>query len=202
MTVIGVTGGIGAGKSSVSTILQGLGAIVIDADQISRGVVQPRKPAWIKIKQIFGDSILNEDGTLNRGKLAQIVFSSEEKKLELERIIHKEVVCEIEERLKTLKASSYDGIVVLDVPIPVKRGFLDIVDRVWVVFSDDEVRINRVMERSDISREDAENRIKSQLTQDKYKELAHEIIENNGSLKELDKKVKVLYKKLKQNVPE
>ncbi len=196
MMIIGVTGGIGAGKSSVSKILQDFGAIVIDADQISRSVVQPHKPAWMEIKKSFGDSVFNIDDTLDRSKLAKIVFSSEEKKLELERIIHKEVVNEIEENVKSLIASAYDGIVVLDVPIPVKRGFLDIVDRVWVVTSHDELRIKRVMERSGISREDAENRINSQLTQEEYKELAHEVIENNGSLGELKRKVKGLYESI------
>lgn len=199
MTIIGVTGGIGAGKSSVSMILRDLGAIVIDADHVSREVVKPHKPAWIEIRKTFGDNVFNDDGTLDRGKLAQIVFSSEEKKLELEGIIHKQVVFEIEKRLKSLKASGYNDTVVLDVPIPIKRGFLDIVDRVWVVFSRDEIRINRVVERSGISREDAEKRIKSQMTQEEYKELAHEVIENNGSLNELEEKVKALYDILLNN---
>lgn len=196
MTIIGVTGGIGAGKTSVSGILRDLGAVVLDADRISREVTQPGKPAWIEIKKTFGDGVFKEDGTLDRKKLARIVFSSEEKKLELERIIHKEVVAKIEETLKSLKDSGYDGVAVLDVPIPVERGFLDIVDRVWVVISDDETRIERVMKRSGISREDAEKRINSQLPQEEYKKLAHETIENNGSFDELKEKVTALYMSL------
>lgn len=193
--IIGVTGGIGAGKSSVSNILRSMGALVIDADKISRHVVEPNQVAWLKIKQAFGSDVFREDNTLDRKKLAGIVFVSKEKKLLLESIIHTEVVSIIKERIDSLQKQDYNGMIVLDVPIPVENGFLDTVDRVWVVVSDDELRIKRIINRGGISREDAENRIKSQLTQDEYKELAHDIIENNGSLDELREKVEALYAK-------
>jgi dephospho-CoA kinase len=196
MTIIGVTGGIGAGKSSVSGILKELGAVVLDADRISREAVEPFKPAWHEIRRTFGPEVFTDDGTLDREKLAGIVFSSKEKKLEIERIIHKEVIRNMEETIEALKASGYNGVVVLDVPIPVKRGFLDIVDRVWVVLSDDETRVERVMKRSGLSREDALIRINSQLTQEEYRKLAHDTIENNGSFDELKEKVTALYNKL------
>ncbi|HHY63823.1 MAG TPA: dephospho-CoA kinase [Clostridiaceae bacterium] len=196
MIVIGVTGGIGAGKTTVSGILKELGAVVLDADRISKEVTEPHKPAWAEIRKVFGPGVFKGDGTLDRQKLARIVFSSEEKKQELERIIHKEVISVIDETIRSMRASGFDGVLVLDVPIPVKRGFLDNVDRVWVVTSDDETRIRRVMERSGISREDAIKRINSQLTQDEYKKLAHETIENNGSPEELKEKVKTLYDSL------
>lgn len=196
MRIIGVTGGIGAGKSSVSAILGEFGAIVIDADLISRQVVEPNKSAWLKIREVFGNDIFQEDSTLDRKKLAEIIFVSEEKKRLIEKIIHKEVIAVIKEKLATMREYGYNGAVVLDVPIPVKHGFLDIADRVWVVVSDDETRISRVMLRSGISREDAENRLKSQLTQEEYKKLADDVIENNGSLEELKEKVKALYDSL------
>lgn len=199
MTIIGVTGGIGSGKTTVSEILRELGAVVINADKISREVVEPRKPAWEEIRKTFGPDVFNGDETLDRKKLARIVFSSVEKKLELERIIHKEVIAVIDEMLRYMKDSGFDGVVVLDVPIPVERGFLDTVDRVWVVTSDEEKRIRRVMERSGISREDAQKRIDSQLPQEEYKKLAHEVIENNGSLDELKEKVAALYNELVTN---
>lgn len=193
MRIIGVTGGIGAGKSSVSAILEELGAIVIDADLISKHVVEPGKPAWLKIKKNFGEGFFKKDYTLDRTKLADTVFASPGKKLLLEKIIHDEVIAVIKEKLATMQEYGYNGIVVLDVPIPVKEGFLDTVDSVWVVVCNDEIRINRVMARGGISRDDAENRIKSQLTQKKYKELAHEVIDNSGSLEALREKVKTLY---------
>jgi dephospho-CoA kinase len=193
MKIIGVTGGIGAGKSSVSAIMEELGAIVIDADLISKQVVEPGKPAWLEIKEAFGEDFIRGDKTLDRKKIAKEVFASKEKKLLLEKIIHREVIAVIKEKLATMQEYGYNGIVVLDVPIPVKEGFLDTVDRVWVVVSDDEIRLNRVMARGGISRDDAENRIKSQLTQEEYKALAHVVIENNGSIEELREKVQALY---------
>lgn len=193
MKIIGVTGGIGAGKSSVSAIMEELGAIVIDADLISKQVVEPGKPAWLEIKEAFGEDFIRGDKTLDRKKIAKEVFASKEKKLLLEKIIHREVIAVIKEKLATMQEYGYNGIVVMDVPIPVKEGFLDTVDRVWVVVSDDEIRLNRVMARGGISRDDAENRIKSQLTQEEYKALAHVVIENNGSIEELREKVQALY---------
>ena len=95
-----------------------------------------------------------------------------------------------------MREYGYKGTVVLDVPIPVKEGFLDAADKVWVVVSDDEIRIKRLMKRRNMSREDAEARMSSQLTQDEYKALAHEVIVNNGSKEELEKNVKELYNRL------
>jgi len=200
MLILGVTGGIGAGKSSVSAILKELGAIVLDADLISRQVAEPYKPAWLEIKKSFGDDFIRDDNTLDRKKLADEVFSSKEKRLLLERIIHKEVIAVIKEKLAALKENGYTGTVVLDVPIPVREGFLDTVDRVWVVVSDDEIRINRLMKRSNMSRQEAVARMSSQMTQDEYIALAHEVIENNGGREELEKKVMNLYKKLLEEI--
>jgi len=196
MLILGVTGGIGAGKSSVSAILKELGAIVLDADLISRQVVEPYKSAWLEIKKTFGDDFIRNDNTLDRKKLADEIFSSKEKRLLLEKIIHREVIAEIKEELAALRENGYTGTVVLDVPIPVREGFLDTVDRVWVVVSDDEIRINRLMKRSNMTRQEAKARMSSQLTQDEYMALAHEVIENNGSREELERKVTNLYEKL------
>jgi len=173
-----------------------LGAIVLDADLISRQVAEPYKPAWLEIKKTFGDDFIRDDNTLDRKKLAEEIFSSKEKRQILERIIHKEVIAVMKKQLAALKESGYTGTVVLDVPIPVREGFLDTVDRVWVVVSDDETRINRLMKRSNMSRQEAEARMSSQLTQDEYMALAHEVIENNGGREELEKKVINLYMKL------
>lgn len=199
MIIIGVTGGIGAGKSSISAILETLGARVLDADLISKQVVAPNTKAWLEIRKAFGKEVFKRDGTLDRKKLAIIVFTSEKKKRLLESIIHKEVVAIIRENIDTMREGGYKGTVVLDVPIPVEEGFLDTVDRVWVVVSDNEIRLNRIMIRGGISREDAENRIKSQHSQDEYKELAHDVIENNGSIEELRYKVEELYNNISKN---
>ena len=195
MRVIGITGGIGAGKSSVSAILEELGAIVIDADLIAKQVVEPDEPAWLEIKEVFGEDFIQDDNTLDRKKLAEEVFVSKDKKLLLEEIIHREVTAVIKGKLATMQEYGYNGLVVLDVPIPVKEGFLDIVDRVWVVVSNDETRINRLAKRSNMSREDAIARMLSQLTQEEYMALAHEVIKNDGTEEDLKRNVTALYNK-------
>mgnify|MGYP000940173323 CR=1 FL=1 len=189
MKIIGVTGGIGAGKSTVSAILGELGAVVIDADQVAREVTRPGEPAWKEITDCFGHDILLPDQTLDRKKLAGIVFNSAEKRARLEEIIHARVIREIRNRIDALRAEGYDGIVVLDVPIPVKEGFLDIVDTVWVVVCPEEERIRRVMARSGMDRADAESRIRSQLSQEDYIRLADVVIENHGDLETLRGKI-------------
>ncbi len=192
--IIGVTGGIGAGKSSVSSILRELGAVVLDADQISREVTEPGKQAWQQIIKAFGNDVLMPDQRLDRKKLAGIVFRSRQKRLLLENIIHREVTEIMKRQIDALKNQGFDGVIVLDVPIPVKKGFQDTVDQIWVVTCHDEERIRRVMARSGFTYEDAKNRINAQMPQDEYKKLAHIIIENNGSIEALKARVEALYK--------
>lgn len=189
MKIIGVTGGIGAGKTTVSAILKEMGAEVIDADHISRIVTQPGEPAWKEIVEHFGEDVLLPDDTIDRKKLGHMVFNSEEKRRKLEKIIHNRVIHEMKERIKSLEEAGYDGIVVLDVPIPVREGFLDIADTVWVVVCPDEERIRRVMSRSKMERADAESRIRSQLPQEDYIKLADVVIDNHGDMETLKRKV-------------
>jgi len=196
MKIIGVTGGIGAGKSSVSEILRELGAKVIDADQISKQETEPGKPAWKEIVDTFGKEILLPDKTINRKELAKIVFRSESKRLFLERIIHDRVTLEMRKMIKDIEATGFNGVISLDVPIPVHSGFLDVVDSVWVVTCREEERIRRVMDRSGMEYSDAKNRIRAQMPQNEYIRLADEVIENEGNLEELKQKVHKLWHEL------
>ncbi len=198
MTIIGVTGGIGAGKSSVSRILEELGARVIDADKLSHDVVEPGKLAWHQITEAFGKEILRADQSLDRKKLAQRVFHSEVLRLKLEAIVHTQVIRSIRENLDALRNQGYEGLVVLDVPIPVKHGFLDTVDIVWVITASEETRIARIIARSGMSPEEAKSRINAQLSQHEYLQLADRIIENDGSMEELKTAVKALVKELSE----
>lgn len=189
MKIIGVTGGIGAGKSSVSAILKKLGVKVIDADQLSREVVEVNKPAYKKIVEEFGVSILNSNKSIDRKKLAAIVFNEPEKRHKLEKIVHSEVIRAIMDEVDYLKRTNFDGIIALDVPIPVKHGFLDLADRVWVVTAPEKTRIKRVQLRSGLSEDEVLERISSQISQQDYINLADNIIDNGGSLEELEKQV-------------
>ncbi|NMB96769.1 MAG: dephospho-CoA kinase [Clostridiaceae bacterium] len=193
MTIIGVTGGIGSGKSTVSCILSDLGAIIIDADKIAREVTSKGELALDELVDYFGSEILNKDGELNRKLLANIVFNNKEKLEKLNSITHKYVVEKITDRINKLKNEGKQNFVVLDVPIPVEHGFLDIVEEVWVVKSDKEIRVKRIMERSKLSYEEAVKRIEAQKSEDEYLRIASKVIENNGTLEELENTVARLY---------
>ncbi|NLM75647.1 MAG: dephospho-CoA kinase [Clostridiaceae bacterium] len=195
MKIIGVTGGIGAGKTLVSSILKELGAVVIDADKLSREAVEKGKPAYRKIIEVFGSDILDSNRYIDRKKLGRIVFNNPALRRKLEEIVHEEVVNCIFKKLDELKQGGYKGLVVLDVPIPVEHGFLDVADQVWVVTAKEETRIKRVQERSGLSREETIRRMKSQLPQEDYIALADVVIENEGSIENLKKKVTDLLKK-------
>jgi len=194
--VIGVTGGIGAGKSMVSRILVDLGAKVVDADKIARDIVKPGEPALMELVNEFGKEILTGQGELDRQKLSQMVFGDNEKIEKLNKITHKYIVERIINLVEKEKRDKRFDIIVLDVPIPVKKGFLDIADEIWVVTADKETRIERIIKRSGFTREEAEKRIASLPGDEEYLEIADEVIENNSSLEELEKKVAKLYVKV------
>ena len=193
MRIIGVTGGIGSGKSTVARILRDLGAKIIDADKIAREVTAKGEPALNELVDYFGPEILNKDGDLNRKYLADIVFNDKEKLEKLNEITHKHIIERIINEVNKLKEEGKQDLVVLDVPIPVEHGFLDIVEEVWVVKADKETRIKRIMERNKVSFEEAERRIEAQKSEDEYLRIASKIIENNGTLEELENTVAKLY---------
>lgn len=182
--VIGISGGMGSGKSSVTQIMADLGAQVVDADEISHTVTEGNKPAVYEIAAAFGDRFVDMYGRLNRPLLAKHVFGDREKLDKLEAIVHKYVIAEMDAQVKLFRAKGR-GVMVLDVPIPVKRGFLDNVDQVWIVDADTETRIDRVIRRSNITKEQAQSRIDSQLSREEYLALADLVIPNNGSMQEL-----------------
>jgi dephospho-CoA kinase len=185
MRVIGVTGGIGSGKSTVSRLLKEMGAKVIDADLIAHQIVEKGQPALQELEGHFGTGILTEKGTLDRKKLAALVFGDKEKLIVLNGITHRYVAEQIIESVDRLRTQGNTSMVAIDVPIPVKHGFLDVVDEVWVVTADLETRLHRVMERSGLGRGEAMNRVGMQKSDAEYKELADHVIDNNGSLDEL-----------------
>ncbi len=198
MKIIGVTGGIGSGKSTVSSTLRDLGAVVVDADVISRSVTVSGGSAYEELVEYFGNEIVSESGEINRAKLASIAFNDKVKLHALNCITHKHVTDKIQDTVEHLKSTGEWDIIVIDAPIPVEKGFLDLADEVWVVVADLEVRIKRVMERSGYSVEEVQERIGSQLREDQYICLADETIFNNGSVEELEQIVVKLFLQKKQ----
>lgn len=193
--ILGVTGGIGSGKSTVSSILKELGAVVIDADVISREVVEPGKMALVELTQEFGKDILDDWGQLNRKELAARVFNDVNKLRILNSIVHKYVIQKIQQNVEE-QLLKQTKIIVIDAPIPIKNGFLDLCDEVWTVFAQMEIRVERIMNRNGMTYEEAVSRIKSQVSDEEYLSIANKVINNDDDVTTLRQEVESQFKKL------
>jgi dephospho-CoA kinase len=193
LRIIGVTGGIGSGKSTVSRILRDLGAAVIDADVIARTVTGKGGKALEELVAYFGTGILTAEGELDRQKMSVIVFDDPVRLHALNAITHKYVTEKILENIQSIKAFGNHDVIVVDCPLPVEHGFLDVVDEVWVVTADRVARVRRIMERSGCTAEEAQKRINAQKKEEEYLKLADEVIYNNNSIEELEKAVVRLF---------
>ncbi len=179
--VIGLTGSIASGKSTVSTMFEKLNIPVVDADKLSRVVVEPGEEAYRKIVHAFGEDILLEDKQINREKLGRLIFSDKMKRQKLNEIVHpavrKEMIAEKERYL-----SQGEKAVVLDIPLLFESNLAHFADKTIVVFVDQEVQIDRLMKRNNFTREEAMDRINSQMSLSEKVKLADEVIDNNGSI--------------------
>lgn len=193
MRIIGITGGIGSGKSTISRILYDLGARIVDADKIAREVVRKGEKAYEEITAFFGRDILDDGGELDRKKLAALVFDNKEKLEVLTSITHKYIIERMIQSIEKEKDEGKAEIVVIDAPIPVEHGFVDMVDEIWVVTADKDIRIRRIMDRSGYTLEEALKRVEAQKKEEEYLKLADEIICNNGGIEELEKQVARLF---------
>lgn len=198
LKIIGVTGGIGSGKSTVSRILKDLGTAVVDADVVYRLVTCRDGAALKELTQYFGDGILTQEGELDRAKMSELVFDDPVKLHALNTITHKYVVEKITESIEAIEALGNHDVLVLDCPLPVEHGFLDFVDEVWVVVSEREKRIERIIQRNGCTPEEAAKRINSQIKDEDYLKIADEVIYNNDSIEELEKTVVKLFLQKKQ----
>ncbi len=183
MLVIGLTGGIASGKSTVSAILRELGVPVIDADRVAREVVEPGEPAWQEIIDYFGPGVRRPDGTLDRPALGRLVFGQPERLAALNRITHPRVIARMQELQQDIAESPAGApdLVVWDVPLLIEAGMTGMVDQVWVVVVDPEVQLRRLMERDQMSEAAARQRIASQMALSAKAALADRVIDNNGS---------------------
>ncbi len=193
MKVIGLTGGIASGKSTAARILQSLGAVTIDSDQIARRIVEPGKPAWKDIVEYFGPEILNKDSSLNRIKLGLHVFSDPGELQKLNNITHPRIMEAIREELQRIKGQSPQAVVVLEVPLLYETKMDSLCDTVWVVWVDRDTQIERLMARDRISREEAVRRIESQLSLDEKAQRADLIIDNSGDGRNMQEELRQHY---------
>jgi len=183
MWKIGVTGGIGSGKSTVSQRLQDLGAVIIDADKVAREIVEPGQPALKELDAAFA-GVLNEDGTLNRAELARQAFATPEATEKLNSITHPR----IRERTNALFAQAEqagEDVVVYDMPLLIENGETSRVDHVLVVDAPDEVRVRRLVESRGLDESDAKARIKAQIDRDSRLAAADTVMDNGGTVDEL-----------------
>ncbi len=188
MRLIGLTGGIASGKSLVSRQLQGLGAVVIDADRIARDVVQPGRPGWEMIVREFGRSFIDSDGGLDRKALGRLVFNDPRELERLNRITHPLILAEIEKLLQIYR-SGHEKVVVLDAPLLFETGLDKFVDEVWVVMVDHQTQVKRLMERDRLMEQDAEHRIRLQIPLEEKASRADRVIDNRGLPVETERQV-------------
>lgn len=189
MKIIGLTGGIGTGKSTVSSYLAQKGCYIIDADKISREMTMKGAPALDDILEVFGKSYFDEEGNLNRKKLGDLVFREPAEKAKLEKIITQRVIKQTHETIEYLAKSGFKGIVVVDAPLLFECGMEKIVDESWLVTAALEKRIERIIERDGLTKEQILARINNQMSQDMQEKLSNYIIDNSGSVDELKKEI-------------
>lgn len=191
--VIGVTGGTGSGKSTVAQILADYGGAVVDADAISKEIMEPGGSAYDAVVAAFGTDILQPDGEIDRKVLGERVFGNPAELAKLSALTHSKVGEEMtrrvdaikEEMIKTPLSKGELRFVVLDVPVPIEEGFFDIANTVWAVVANNDIRIERIMERTGMSEEEAERRVNAQMSNREYMELADITIENEEGPEEL-----------------
>ncbi|MCG9969383.1 dephospho-CoA kinase [Pelotomaculum terephthalicicum JT] len=191
MLIIGLTGNIGSGKSTVSRYLESLGSTVIDADQVAREIVQPGSPALKEIVRVFGTRVLNSEGALDRKKMGSIVFTDPDARVKLNGITHPRIVEAIEkEKLKLNNLpGSRDKLLVIDAPLLIEAGLHKSVDEIWVVKVDDQKQIERLIERDGLSDEEAKKRVAAQMPQAEKLKYARRVIDNNGSPEETKRQI-------------
>lgn len=196
MKVIGLTGGIASGKSTVSNILREKGAYIIDADEISKALVEPGKPAYKEIVEFFGKEILNEDGTIKRKKLGKIVFADTEKLSVLNSITHPKIIEEIEKKLKECRERD-EKVVVIDAALLIELGLYKLADEVWLVVVDEKTQLERLLKRDMfLEPKEAKDRIRAQMPQEEKKKYATRIIDNTGDFSHLKEQVEKYWREL------
>ncbi|MCP9471962.1 MAG: dephospho-CoA kinase [Nitrospira sp.] len=197
MVLVGLTGGVATGKSTVASMFKRCGAVVIDADALARSVVEPGKPAWREIVKSFGKTVLNPDRTINRRVLGGIVFRDPEQLRRLERIVHPRVSRAQRRLVRSAFARDPRAVVVYDVPLLFEAGIERTVDHIIVVSADRDIQIARLQNRDGLSRADAIRRIKSQMPLAKKRRLADFVLDGTMSKHALFRRVKTLFQRFR-----
>jgi dephospho-CoA kinase len=183
--VIGLTGGIGTGKSTVTQMLAKLGAAVIDADKVGHEIYLPDLPAWHEIVDTFGAEVLNTDRTINRQALGKIVFADPEGLRRLNRIVHPKMFDRMVELIADVRAQGRTKAVVVEAAVLIEANWTPLVDQLWVVVASEAVVVERLAKQRHLSPEQVRTRIAAQLPDDERLKHAQVVIRNDGSLEDV-----------------
>lgn len=195
MLIVGLTGGIATGKSTVARRLKELGARLIDADHLAREVVEPGEPAFEEIRARFGPEVIGPDGRIDRARLGEIIFRDEKAREDLESIIHPRVRQRIRTTIERLRQEGDDCVIVCDIPLLFETGAaLEWVDRTLVVYAPKEVQRERLIRRSGLDPQEADRRIAAQLPTEEKVRRADDVIDNSGDLENTLQQVDRLWK--------
>lgn len=194
MKVIGLTGNIASGKTSITNYLTSKGIPVIDGDKVARDVVLPGSEGLLKIEENFGEEYISREGTLDRKKLASLVFNDSSKLDELNNILHPIIRNEFIKKIEEYKKDDKIKFIILDAALLIESKMTDLVDSLWLVSVDQDVQIQRVMDRDEVTKEVALAIINSQMPLVEKKKHAQKVIENNGFFEEVYTRVDELLK--------
>ena len=192
MFVLGLTGGIGTGKSQVGDILAGLGASIINADTLGHKVYEPDTDGWAEVVNAFGEDVLSPTREVDRKKLGGVVFSDPRALERLNAIMHPRIYGLIEDEIEVLKETGR-GEVVVEAALLIEAGWTPLVDEIWVTTSPEEFVVERLQKRNGLSEEAIRARIASQMSQEERIKHASEVIDNSSSLSELGRQVQQLW---------
>ena len=199
MQLIGLTGGIATGKSTVSAMLKKAGAIIIDADRIARDVVKKGLPAYREIVAQFGTEVLLPDGEINRNMLGDIIFNDHQKKQLLNSIVHPYVNEEVNRQIIQIQKTHPNAVIVLDIPLLIEAGMHEDLSEIIVVYTPQDIQIQRLMQRDRISEADALARVQSQMSIEEKKQQATLVIDNSGTIENTRRLTLDIFKRLKDS---
>jgi len=195
MKVIGLTGGIGSGKSTVSQFLAELGVVILNADEVGHKAFKPDTEIWHKVVAAFGRQIVTPDGNIDRKKLGNIVFGNPESRARLNQIMHPRMYAQVKAQLEEYRRQG-TRVVVLEAPLLLEAGWASLVDEVWVTTASEATVLKRLEERSGMSQAESLTRIRSQMASEERVKYADVVINTDCSLDELKSRVKELGQKL------
>ncbi|QAY66555.1 dephospho-CoA kinase [Paenibacillus protaetiae] len=190
---IGLTGGIATGKSTIARMLVEQGAYLVDADQVAREVVLPGEPALEAIASLFGQAVLQEDGSLNRQALGSIVFQDRALLAKLESITHPAIRKRMQERIHSYLAQNPGGLAVADVPLLYETGQEALYDGIMVAYVPEQLQLERLMARNAMPKEEAQRRIRLQMDIEEKKRRADWVIDNSGSLEDTRRQLELFW---------